>query len=357
VPSLAEVATELFGVRGAQAQTPNTNTPLASEPYTIPPPYSTNGTTITVNVPVGFQAGPMAYGTACRLLNPSYINHLDLFERIPGTSWKGCVEARPAGLDVKEDPPTYGNSRFVPYFWPDEPGGRNDNTWSNSYLDDPAALPGFGGQDWLSILRYNRNAPTAPRIVENQPTTYGPNSACPDEVLPLSSSQGQVVSRINTLQHYFGGGTISSEGVMWAWRTLSPNKPFSDGKPYGASRKFIVLMSDGENMLGGNNNDNPWGISDYTAYGYLWQNRLGTTNYDQAALTLDSKMSAACSGAKARGITIITILFRATSQRAIDNVRNCASRPDLFYKASDQAALDVAFQNVAGQISNLRISH
>jgi hypothetical protein len=165
-----------------------------------------------------------------------------------------------------------------------------------------------------------------------------------------------VVSRINTLSHYWGGGTISSEGIMWAWRTLDPGKPFGDAKPYGQSRKFIVLMTDGENMISANNRDNGNPSSDYTSYGYLWQNRLGTTNFDQAALALDRKMTQACDGAKARGITVITILFRESSQRAVDNVRNCASNPGLFYRANDQASLDAAFQNVAAQISNLRLS-
>jgi hypothetical protein len=52
----------------------------------------------------------------------------------------------------------------------------------------------------------------------------------------------------------------------------------------------------------------------------------------------------------------MTILFRESSQRAIDNVRDCASRPDLFFRATDKSSLDAAFQDVAGQISQLRIS-
>ena len=149
---------------------------------------------------------------------------------------------------------------------------------------------------------------------------------------------------------------------MWAWRTLHPDKPFNDGKPYGTARKFIVLMTDGENMISANNKntssqtDNGAPYSDYTAYGYLWQKRLGTNNFNQAALALDGKLTQACNAAKAQGITVMTILFRESSQRAINNVRDCASRPDLFFRASDKASLDQAFQDVAGQISHLRIS-
>lgn len=360
LPSLAKVAQELFGIGEAQAQarrTPNTNTPLGYWQYQILPPYSATGNPITVNIPIGFEAGPLAPGTACRVYNPSYINHLDLFERVV-TPWKGCVEARPNGLDVREDPPVSADSRFVPYFWPDERGQRNQNNFSNSYKNEVPQMPGFtgGNQHWLSILKYDRNEPA--RIVDNQPTTYGPNAACPDEVLPLTSDRDAVISRIASLRHYFGGGTISSEGLMWGWRTLSPQQPYAMGRPYGEGRKFIVLMTDGENMISANANSS---TSDYTAYGFLWQNRLGSggnqnaAGFSNAAVALDNRMTEACNGAKARGITVVTILFRETSARAINNVRDCASRPDLFYRAADGAALDAAFQNIASQISNLRL--
>jgi Flp pilus assembly protein TadG len=351
--SLGSIAAELFGVKSAQAQTtPNTNTPLLTTPYVVTAPYVKALT--TVNVPVGFGIGPLAKGTACILRNPTYINHLDLFERIKHAEWKGCVEARAGGFDVKEDAPSSGNTLFVPYFWPDEPGTKTQVTYSNSYLDE-TSLSGFNNLDSLNLIKYNRNASGNPRIVENQPSTWGPNASCPDQVLPLSSNQGHVVSRINTLSHYFGGGTISSEGLMWGWRTLSPNRPYADAKAYGVSRKFIVMMSDGENMISANANPSTsW--SDYTAYGYLNQNRLGTTSYPTSATKLDDKLTAACNGAKAKGITVITILFREPSARATTNLKNCASRPDLFFKAGDSVALDAAFQNIASQISNLRLA-
>ena len=173
LPSLAKVAQALFGIGDAQAQartTPNTSSPLGYWQYQILPPYSATGHPITVNIPIGFEAGPLAVGTACRVFNPSYINHLDLFERA-GTQWKGCVEARPNGLDVREDPPVSPDSRFVPYFWPDERGQRNQNTFSNSYMDEVASLPGFtnSNQDWRTILKYDRNAPSRMSITCRRP--------------------------------------------------------------------------------------------------------------------------------------------------------------------------------------------
>jgi hypothetical protein len=57
--------------------------------------------------------------------------------------------------------------------------------------------------------------------------------ACPGELLRLTSNRSTVLSKISCLKHWNGGGTISSEGIMWGWRTLSPRAPFADGAAYG----------------------------------------------------------------------------------------------------------------------------
>lgn len=42
---------------------------------------------------------------------------------------------------------------------------------------------------------------------------------------------GAVVNKIENLNFWQSGGAIVSEGLMWAWRTLSPNAPFADRPP------------------------------------------------------------------------------------------------------------------------------
>mgnify|MGYP001809691227 FL=1 len=142
---------------------------------------------------------------------------------------------------------------------------------------------------------------------------------------------------------------------MWGWRTLSPHKPYAMGKPYGTTRKFIVLMSDGANMISANVMHDHW-MSDYTAYGYRFQGRLGANTLPEAEVALDAKMSAACTNAKAKGITIVTILFRDDSPRAAENLRRCASGPDLYFRAGNQATLEAAFVTIASRINNLRLT-
>ncbi|MCX7324932.1 MAG: hypothetical protein NTZ14_10975 [Hyphomicrobiales bacterium] len=65
-------------------------------------------------------------------------------------------------------------------------------------------------------------------------------------------------------------GTISFEGIMWGWRKLSPRARFADGAAYGTdgNKKILVIMTDGENQIGGNNLNGPV-MSHCSAYGYM----------------------------------------------------------------------------------------
>ena len=95
---------------------------------------------------------------------------------------------------------------------------------------------------------------------------------------------------------------------MWGWRTLSPGQPFTEGKSYTSpnNRKVIILMTDGQNNLGGTNNFN---MSYYSSYGYAVKGRLGQATSDNNILTslLDDRTQTACTNAKAAGVLIYTI--------------------------------------------------
>ena len=355
VRKLASVGQELFGVKPAAAlgETPNTRAPLSGTMYTANPPYVP--APVQALVPTGF-----SWQAPCRLVNPSRINHLDLFDRIPGAQWAGCVEARPEPFDVNDDPPgSDPRSRFVPYFWPDERGARNEATGAaNNYMDD-TPLPAnwtFGGngdyeEKTYSILKYNgSNTATLTRDL-------GPNKACPDELMRLSSDKAALNRKINSLQATFGGGTITSEGAAWGWRVLSHKAPFADGRaPAKNVKKFLVLMSDGENEIG----DNPSVdavVSHYNAYGYLKSGgRFGSENYQAASAYLDNRLRLVCQNAKAAGITIMSVYFRDTNASARALMQNCASENRFFFQAPNTAALNSAFQQIAAEIGKLRIT-
>ena len=54
------------------------------------------------------------------------------------------------------------------------------------------------------------------------------------------------------------GGTNIMEGVMWGWRVLSPEPPFTEGKAYDdpENDKFLIVMTDGENWHQSRSNHN-----------------------------------------------------------------------------------------------------
>lgn len=353
--AVGRVFGEVLGVRSAQASggeiTPNTRLPLGGT--------WVNGTPAgRALLPTGFN-----FWNECGLYNPSRISHFDLFNRIPGAQWKGCVEARPSPHDVQDTIPSRSqpNTLFVPYFWIDE-----QNNLVNNYMDDgqvPQGWNQFTNHNWeatYNILKYN-GVNRARTMNETAPNTSGPNMACPDPILPLTNDRTAILNKIDGLRHWMGGGTINSEGIMWGWRVLSPEAPFTEGGPWQRVRdrelnKIIVLMSDGQNSLGINHDRNSVTRSHYTSYGYLRHGRFGTERFDDATTFLNDRQRLACQNVRQTGIIVFTILFRERDPTARDLMRNCATEGRFYYEAITAGDLERAFADIAEYIGRLRIS-
>jgi Flp pilus assembly protein TadG len=348
-----EILRSIFGISTAHAQatnvTPNTVSPLS-------------GTTVMSNgkakspknvfVPTGFTT----YDNNCYLETAKKVSHFDLLARMPNAKWKGCVEARPEPFDVTDEPPTSGqpNSLYVPYFWPDEHDPLPNYPLAyNNYMSD-GTLPagwdylGYPGARTSNILKYDGK--NVPKIVETAPDTMGPNRACPSELKRLTNDKAAVKNTLQNMQHWNGGGTILVEGLAWGWRTLSPQAPFADGKPYDKdAKKTIVFMSDGDNEMGDAANTQHY--SHYTSYGYLANGRFPDAKFAVANNYLDQRFLLACKNAKAKGIKIITILFRNKQGNSVDMMKQCASTPADAYFAGNQTALKKTFDSIAGSFS------
>lgn len=298
---------------------------------------------------------------------------LDLFAAM-GVAWRGCVEARPAPHDTADTIPTASNpaTLFVPMFAPDEPDSLNNggSTYPNNYLSD------FGGScpappqvcvRWSSRTGSCREwgpepIPAATAQARTckydgaTPSGAGPNSNCTTQAIrPLTSYKSDVTATIDLMQA--NGYTNIGEGVMWGFRVLSPELPFTEGNSWDDrnNQKFMIVMTDGENTYQAYNNHNR---SSYGAFAYAAKNRLGT-NYSGSALVsqMNAKTSAACSAAKAQGITIYTIAFRLESNpTTLSLLQGCASGSDKAYRASDGQALIQIFQAIGREIAQLRVS-
>jgi uncharacterized protein YegL len=333
------------------------------------------------SVNVGAQYQPAAWVDSTGLSPTHMENFVDTaktrFQLLAdmGVSWGGCVEVRPAPHDVTDSMPTSAvpASLFVPMFNPDEPDPANDGgaSYGNNYLPDTGGSCPVPPRTCLHTSRrgrctqWSQPPPLAPADAQARTCKYagtapssgqGPNYLCDSApILPLTTSKGTIQSMIAGLAAK--GGTNILEGLMWGWRAVSPEPPFTEGRPYSDNEntKYIILMTDGENWHQAMSNHNK---STYHSFGYAAKGRLGSTYTSSALLAqMNAKTLAACQNAKAAGIRVYTVAFRLDadpSTRAL--LASCASSAGEAYTASNGTALVQAFESIAREIARLRIA-
>ena len=184
--------------------------------------------------------------------------------------------------------------------------------------------------------------------------------------MQLSNSSASLKAKIDTLST--GGNTNIIEGMMWGWRSISPNGPFTGTEAYTKPnhKKVLVLMTDGVNTWS-TDADNP-NVSDYSPFGYFWNNRLGSAGGTIGNVTrenvrnyMDAKTLQACANAKAAGVEIHTVAF-SHARYPIDNqgrdmLRACSSNEATHYHlVTNGSELNLAFQNIGGSLDGLHIS-
>lgn len=279
--------------------------------------------------------------------NESPPNNWDLFDQLRNASWDGCVEARALPLDVEDVAPdvTRPETLFVPYFAPDEPEG-----YSNNYLDDGLAsriLRRFTAWNVLSYLAHYNNA----RVSGGDPN----RSCTTTPITPLTNSRTTIENAIRAMGA--SGNTNIPNGIGWGVRVLSPQEPFTNGAAFGDrdTLKAMVILTDGENVMRGGNGEFQ---SEYGAYGYVPTNRLGMSSPSSTRLSdaLDERTAAACRYAREQGIRVYTITFQVRSTSTRNMMRDCASHPSLYFDSPSSEALRDAFNLIAGDLSNLRLS-
>lgn len=235
------------------------------------------------------------------------------------TSWMGCVDARfDTGRDVTDDPPSV--ERFNAYFWPND----GNNSWTTT-------TTGLG-------------------------MTRGPNKYCSQPVTPMTNNKTTLTTAINAMTA--NGNTHINVGAVWGWRLISPRWRNLWGGTMDANalplnyntknmNKAVVIMTDGENTHGN---------SSRTAYWYLSNGKLGTTNGSNAVTQLNNRLSTVCAAMKAQNVYVYTIMFGTTTTANKTLLRNCATQPDFFFPTVTDAELQAAFSAIGDSLANLRVS-
>jgi Flp pilus assembly protein TadG len=149
-------------------------------------------------------------------------------------------------------------------------------------------------------------------------------SNCSVSMLPLTQTWSDLHGKIDAMTP--AGNTNVTIGLAWAWQTLSPVEPLNAPTPQPDLDKVIILLTDGQNT----------------------QNR-----WTSSTSSIDTRTQKVCDNAKADNIKIYTV-------RVIDGngtlLKNCATKPDMYYDVEEADQLNVVFKSIAQNLANLRIA-
>lgn len=251
-------------------------------------------------------------------------------------TWAGCVDAREAsGRDSTDDPPSV--ALFPKYYWPCH---TSYNAWygTNSSKNNCQTTPSYK-------LKYRTLS-----------TSLGPNKSCSEELTPLTKYKTPVLDAIDDMTAV--GNTHVNLGAVWGWRMLSPRwrglwggEMDTDLLPldYDAPlmNKVMILLTDGDNTMSN---------SSHTAYWYLSNGKLGTTNQSLAEAQLNTRLTQVCDSAKSNGVIVYTIAFGNPGSTIEALLEDCATKPEFYFDSPTGEDLQTAFHTIGDSLANLRIS-
>lgn len=217
--------------------------------------------------------------------------------------------------------------------------------------------------------KYDQSPSIDETISDTDSTMRGPNEDCPASILDLTDVRKDVEDKMKQL--FPMGNTNSANGMVWGWRLLSPQAPFTEGvdQAGGANsawQKAIVLMTDGQNTM--SSTSTHLGSSP-SAYGYQIEQRMGAgvniaddnnSNYSSTSMRdqLDEKLLRICRRAKQEKILVYTIIFGLNDANLEQVFKSCATSPTApyYYKAPTKVQLEAAFGQIAQDLVNLHVS-
>lgn len=264
------------------------------------------------------------------------------------TTWEGCVEARPNGVDQTDEPPDvkkltsyfYAPDRYNQWIMPGteypEPEKRYDESGNEIEPEEPSEE---------ELRRYREGY---------IPRNRGPNVGCALPIVPLTNKKQVVLDRIREMRPQSWGGTASNFGMVWGWRTISPRwrglwgNPTPDNMPLQYNHpqmdKAVVLLTDGDNLLS----------SHYSSYAD--KSDLPSRAYRRIKEELDRRLAVICELMKNEGIRIYTITFGNGLDDATRGIyRGCASDTGSYFHAPTGEKLATVFRSIGQRLSNLRV--
>jgi Flp pilus assembly protein TadG len=150
----------------------------------------------------------------------------------------------------------------------------------------------------------------------------------PGTVTPLGYDWSTLSSQVDAMTA--NGNTNQTVGLAWGWQALTDGDPFNPGTLPSDTTQIIILLSDGLNT----------------------QNRWSKT---QSAI--DTREGDACQNAKDAGVVIYTVFVDLNgAQGSSAALLNCASDSSKYFDLTTTGAIITTFNDIAQQITQLRLA-
>lgn len=253
--------------------------------------------------------------------------------------WAGCIEERGT---VSESSFSYIAGTGI------TPAGSNDLDLDSAPTSAPETK---WAPLWPEIVYYRRSSSNG-GMTNNATSLYGKKatSNCPYKAQLLTEmTQTQFNNYANALSP--NGSTYLDIGMAWGGRLSSPQGIWKDNVNLapangGEVSRHLIFMTDGF-MEPSNSIQSAWGIE----YHDRRVTDDGSTD-DPSRHT--SRFLALCEAIKAKGIRVWAISF--TSGSAVSSTLTTCASANSYYNADNPTQLNAAFQEIAKQVGELRLT-
>jgi hypothetical protein len=265
------------------------------------------------------------------------------------SSWDGCIEERPTAKGTTNFDPIPATAYDLDIDLVPSAGNPNSlwgPIWNRLH---------FSRRDGYSATTAERTYTFSPDTTSN-PDDESDNNRSSYSCAPESRLL-QEWNEASAFKSYVNGlgptsNTYHDIGLLWGARLMSPTGIFASQNATtpqgGAIERHLIFMTDGTAVADSMNQ---------TAYGVPWYDRrqIESTSNSDLKTQIENRMSGLCKAVKNKNITLWVVYFGNPSGSDRTRMEACAT-PGRFYVASNNASLISTFQQIAAQISNLRLT-
>jgi hypothetical protein len=188
-------------------------------------------------------------------------------------------------------------------------------------------------------------------ITDYDTSNTQPSSTTPDSQFPAENPASCPAATVTALGYVWttldtqidamapGGSTNQAIGVEHGWQMLTPGAPYTTPTVPANTARYIILLSDGLNT------QNRW-----------WGD--GSTEGSTQDGYIDTREKNTCDAAKADGVIIYTIFLDIGGAHGDSApLLYCASDSSKYFDLTSTTGVVTAFNQIAEQITNVRVVH